>query len=90
MPIYKYKCSGCHSESEFLLPIKDGGKTFNCKCGGILERLVTVPSFRVKQSGKDKVLDTLNREYKILPPQQVEIMAGGLDSPKVSVIGKGF
>lgn len=90
MPIYRYKCPQCHNEDEQLLPIEDRDKLLVCKCGGTLERLMSITTFRIKQSGRNMVLGTLNREYKTLPAKQVEIMAGGLDEPEVPVVGKGF
>jgi len=91
MPIYRYKCPQCHNEDEQLLPIEDRDKTLTCDCGGKLERLMSTMTFRIKQKGgRDMVLDTLNREYRTLPPDQVKIMSGGLDPPPVPVTGRGF
>jgi len=90
MPIYRYRCPDCHNEDEQLLFMEDRDKSLNCKCGGKLERLMSVVTFKMKQRGRDMVLDTLNREHKILPPKQVEIMSGGLDPPPVPVTGRGF
>ena len=70
--------------------MQDRDKTLTCECGGLLERLISAPTFRIKKSGKDMVLDTLNREYKTLPTKQVEIMAGGLEGPERPVTGRGF
>jgi len=55
-----------------------------------MKRLVTSASFVIAQTSRGLVTDTLNREYKTLPPEQVAIMAPGLEGPEKPVIGKGF
>jgi len=90
MPIYSYRCSKCQSEVDKLIPMQDRDKIQSCVCGGILERLITAPTFKINKNGRDIVLNTLNREYKTLPPRQVEIMAPGLNPPSIPITGRGF
>jgi len=74
-----------------LLPITNRDDIRLHSCGAVMKRLMSVPCPAIfKVNNRDKVLDTLNREHKILPAKQVELMAGGLDSPPKPVIGKGF
>ena len=61
-----------------------------CACGLTMKRLMTSSNFRMLQGGRGMVTDTLNREYKTLPPHQVEIMEGGLEPPPKRIVGKGF
>lgn len=90
MPIYRYQCSKCKQATEYILPMNLRDKSQTCQCGAPMTRVMAATHFRMHRTGKDEVTDTLNREYKTLPPKQVELLAGGLNEPEMSVIGRGF
>ena len=90
MPIYRYRCSNCQEEVELVLPIEKIDEPKPCVCGETLKRQVTTATFRLKNTGRNMVQDTLNREHRILPKEQVGIMSRGLNRPEVPVIGRGF
>jgi len=87
MPLYSYKCPE-HGEQERLTSINDRDSQI-CKCGRRLTRLMTVAAFQVTKSGRDTVLDTLNREHRGTPTRETMLMAQGLEHPK-RTIGRGL
>lgn len=51
MPIYEFKCKNCGEVFEVLV-MKEGDSPDKCeKCGGELEKLVSLSSFRLLGSG---------------------------------------
>ncbi len=83
--IYAFKCEVCKGEIERSLPIHNSGEPQYCECGWLLKRVFTPLTFKIKEDGKTLVTNTLNREYKILPHQQVELMQGGLNEPPKTI-----
>jgi len=58
MPIYEYKCE-CGNEKDVLLSFQNS-KPQVCECGRIMQRMISIPSFVMKQTGNQMALDTLN------------------------------
>ena len=59
MPIYKYKCN-CGKDREVILPFTEFNKPQACKCGEVMQRQMSTPSFVMKPTGEQMALDTLN------------------------------
>lgn len=92
MPIYSYVCPKCQENKDLVLPIDDRDLPHSCKCGAYLERKMAMPSFKFVQSGRTRVLDTLNYEANkpgLRSPRSTAALAHGLERIK-PVIGKGF
>jgi putative FmdB family regulatory protein len=51
MPLYEYKCKLCGKKFEVLQHFADKHLTVHEGCGGPVERLLSVPSFRFKGTG---------------------------------------
>jgi len=62
MPIYEYKCDACKNEREVILPLSEAGKGMGCECGQVMRRKFSPAYIFVPETGKDKVLSTLNQE----------------------------
>ena len=62
MPVYEYKCDGCEIESEVILSFDELGKEIKCECGQAMRRKFSLAHFTVPETGRDKVLATLNDE----------------------------
>jgi len=62
MPVYEYKCDVCNSERERILPFSEAGKRMGCACGRVMRRKFSPAHFFCPETGKDKVLSTLNQE----------------------------
>lgn len=43
MPLYDYRCLSCSHEEERAIPMSALSDTQRCRCGGVLERLVSAP-----------------------------------------------
>ena len=59
MPIYEYECE-CGEKEDKLLPMQDSSQPQVCTCGKVMRRIMSVPSFIMKQTGKGMALNTLN------------------------------
>ena len=66
MPIYEYQCE-CENEREVLLSLKDADLPQVCKCGRVMQRLISVSSFVMKPTGRGMALDTLNDKHNGMP-----------------------
>ena len=51
MPIYEYRCEQCGDLFEVRQNFKDEPVTVHDKCGGPVERLLSVPALQFKGSG---------------------------------------
>jgi putative FmdB family regulatory protein len=51
MPIYEFECKKCGAHTEVFQKMNDKQPTKCRKCGGRLERLVSVPAIQFKGSG---------------------------------------
>jgi putative FmdB family regulatory protein len=51
MPRYEYKCEGCGEHFELSQKFADEPLTVHEKCGGRVERLISVPALQFKGSG---------------------------------------
>jgi putative FmdB family regulatory protein len=51
MPRYEYKCEGCGEHFELSQKVADEPLTVHDKCGGRVERLISVPALQFKGSG---------------------------------------
>ena len=51
MPLYPYRCTQCGHKFEKIQHFSDEPETVCPKCGGVLERPLTVPGFQFKGSG---------------------------------------
>jgi len=97
MPIYKFRCPDCLKEEEAILPMANRNDARIHSCGAVMERLMSPPApATFPETGRDKVLKTLNKEGGYaLPtqpsdrPRMERAMAKGLDQTRL-VVGKGF
>lgn len=98
MPIYEYRCPGCRHEQEVILPWTKCALEQTCsECGGVTERRMSLPlPAQSKETGREHVLATLNRENgHDLPctsrdrPRIEQAYAKGLN-PTRPVIGRGI
>jgi len=97
MPIYEYRCDVCKTEREVLLPFSEAGEQQECDCGREMRRKFSLAHFTILQTGKDKILGTLNQEEGAgtFPggdkhrTRYSEAMAKGLDQTR-PVIGRGL
>jgi len=62
MPVYEYKCDECGTEREVILPFSEAGKKVDCECGRVMRRKFSLVHFSIPETGRKKVLDTLNSE----------------------------
>jgi putative FmdB family regulatory protein len=51
MPRYEYKCEGCGEHFEVQQKFADEPLSIHDKCGGKVERLISVPSLQFKGTG---------------------------------------
>ncbi len=98
MPRYEYRCPECGHEQEIILPWTQCATEQICtKCGAVTERRMSLPlPAAVKETGREHVLATLNRENgQDLPcsprdrPRIEAAYAKGLDQTR-PVIGVGI
>ena len=63
MPVYEYRCDSCGVESDVILPFSEAGKEMKCGwCGQVMRRKLSLAHFTIPETGRDKVLATLNDE----------------------------
>lgn len=97
MPTYEFKCDDCKAEREVTLPFSESGREQKCNCGQVMRRKFSPIPFSMPQTGRDRVLGTLNREEgaQTYPGGEMhgarydQAMARGLDPPK-QVVGRGI
>ena len=58
MPLYEYQCE-CGNGEDVLLSFQDTQPQI-CKCGKVMQRKISLPSFVMKQTGSQMALDSLN------------------------------
>lgn len=51
MPIYEYQCIKCKTRIEEIQKVNDPPKKKCPKCGGLLNRVISAPSFQFKGTG---------------------------------------
>lgn len=51
MPLYEYKCSSCGETFEVRQKFSDASLTVHEKCGGPVERLISLSSLKFKGTG---------------------------------------
>jgi putative FmdB family regulatory protein len=66
MPIYEYQCD-CGDRKEALLSIQDADQPQVCECGKVMQRKVSLSSLRMKQTGNQMALNTLNDKRNGMP-----------------------
>ena len=97
MPIYEFECDKCETKREIMLPMSKAGQKQTCTCGQVLRRKFSSTPFYFVETGRDRVLATLNQEEggSTFPggdkhrARYEQAMAKGLDPPKPT-IGRGF
>ena len=101
MPIYEFECDTCKVKLEVTRPMSEAGDGQTCECGRAMRRIFSYSGFTMPQTGRDRILGTLNQEEGAetfpLPTHNREMhraryehaMAKGLDPPKPT-IGRGF
>ena len=96
MPIYRFRCPRCKREEEPLLSMGDRNKPRGCKCGGVGERLLSLPSPAIfTPTGRGIILNILNQEGGQFPggdkhrDRYEKVMGTSLDQTRPT-IGKGF
>ncbi len=62
MPVYEFKCDKCKVEREVLRPMSEAGQEEKCPCGLLMRRKFSPILFTATETGKDKILNTLNGE----------------------------
>lgn len=96
MPIYEFTCD-CGVEREAMLPFSESRNGQRCSCGQIMRRKFSLANFAAPQTGRDRVLGTLNQEEgaqdfpggDMHRDRYEKAMAKGLDQTR-PVIGRGF
>lgn len=93
MPIYRYRCD-CGNEEEHILPMSERNNSRYCECGNRMGRVLETPALVLTPiTGRNKVLNTLNREAGYKAPlrseRSVRALAQGLNPPRTAV-GRGF
>ena len=58
MPLYEYQCE-CGDKRDILLSFQDTQPQV-CKCGVVMQRKISLPSFVMTQTGNQMALDSLN------------------------------
>lgn len=58
MPLYEYQCE-CGNGEEILLSFQDT-KSQVCRCGKVMQRKISLPTFVMTQTGNQMALDSLN------------------------------
>lgn len=97
MPIYEFACDKCETEREVDCPMSESGQEVICSCGIPMRRVYSAINFAVPQTGRDRVLGTLNQEEgaqdfpggDMHRDRYEKAMAKGLDQTR-PVIGRGF
>lgn len=98
MPRYEYRCPVCGHEQEAILPFSEMDVEQECeRCGQVTERRISLPRRSTsKETGRDHVLATLNREngqdFPCVPrdrPRMEQAYAKGLDR-RQPLLWKGF
>jgi putative FmdB family regulatory protein len=51
MPVYEYRCTSCGERTEAQQHVGDPPLSKCPRCGGVLEKVVSVPALRFKGSG---------------------------------------
>ena len=59
MPLYEYQCE-CGEGKDILLSFQEADQPQICKCGKVMQRKISLPSFVMKQTGSQMALNTLN------------------------------
>jgi len=59
MPLYEYQC-GCGKGEDILLSFQEADQPQLCKCGKVMQRKISLPSFVMKQTGNQMALDSIN------------------------------
>ena len=59
MPLYEYQCE-CGNEKDILLSFSETDQPQICKCGRVMQRKISLPSFVMTQTGGQMALDSLN------------------------------
>ena len=97
MPIYEFVCDECKAEREIFFPVCECSTKPECGCGQIMRRRFSIVSVTMPQTGRDRVLGTLNQEEgasdfpggDMHRARYSQAMAKGLDPPR-QTIGRGF
>jgi len=97
MPIYEFACDKCKVVREVEHPMSEAGQEEKCSCGLLMRRVFSPISFTIPQTGRDRVLATLNQEEGAVDfpggdmhrARYEQAYSKGLDPPKPT-IGRGF
>ena len=97
MPIYEFKCDECGAVRELMLPMSEAGQMPTCECGKEMRRKFSVIPFTMLETGKDKIMGTLNQEEgaRNFPggdkhrSRYSKAMAKGINQTRPT-IGRGF
>jgi len=89
MPLHEYRCE-CENEREVILPLRDADQPQICECGKVMQRLMSVSSFAMKQTGRGMALDTLNDKHTGMPNKwwksdAEKVAAAGLEEPSKTI-----
>jgi len=97
MPIYEFVCDKCEVKKEVIRPMSEARQEEICSCGLRMRRKFSLIDFIIPETGRDKILGTLNQEEgaRQFPggnkhrARYEQAMAKGLDPPRQTV-GRGF
>jgi putative FmdB family regulatory protein len=97
MPIYEFVCDNCKTNAEVSRPMSRAGDSQPCKCGRVMRRVFSYGGFTMPETGRDRVLGTLNQEEgaqsfaggDMHRARYEKAMAKGLGPPRPT-IGTGF
>lgn len=91
MPIYSFQCPTCGVDDR-VLSIDEIDIPQICDCGLSMQRIMTSCRFKMVETGRQRVLDTLNYEHYrpgSRSPRSQAALTKGLDYEKPT-IGRGF
>ena len=92
MPIYSFACPTCGNKEDVILKVDERNQQRSCVCGGAMDRIMAMASFKLMHSGRTRVLDVLNYEANkpgLRSKRSTAALAHGLERIK-PVIGRGF
>jgi len=101
MPIYEYHCPQCNKEREIILSFRDSDIPQRCECGGVMDKLISLPHPAIFIfTNRDSLVNTLNEEktrhrYKLPGASKhgeryKQVIGNSLFNQEKKTIGIGF
>jgi putative FmdB family regulatory protein len=77
MPLYEFRCHKCGKSQELLMPLEKANlSVVRCDCGGIADRMVSMPIFHGCESGVAPVDEMIYRTHNVTRTETVRIDGG--------------